>query len=67
MSLLMFAAVGLNPLSLVVAGALIRLDVTAVLAGSGSVLVLLVLLAAASPQIRGLGAAEERGRGLEAA
>lgn len=52
MSLLMFAAVGLSPLSLVVAGALIRVDVTAVLVVSGAVLVLLVALAAASPQVR---------------
>ncbi len=53
MSLVMFAAIGLNPVSTALAGVLIGLDATVLLAGAGSLMTLFTLLAAFSPAVRG--------------
>jgi hypothetical protein len=55
MSLVMFAAVGLNPISTALAGALIRLDPTALLVATGSLMTIFTLSAAFSPAVRKLG------------
>ena len=55
MSLVMFAAVGLVPVSTALAGALIGLDLTALFAGAGSLLALAAVIAAMHPAIRAMG------------
>ncbi len=55
MSLLMFAAVGLKPLSDAVAGVLIGLNVTWVFVGAGAVVTLMVLASALHPLVRTMG------------
>jgi hypothetical protein len=52
MSLVMFAAVGLNPISNALAGALIGLNVTVLLVCAGSLMTLFTLSAAFSPVVR---------------
>ena len=52
MGLLMFSAVGLNPISTALGGAIARLDVTALLVGSGILLAIVVLLSALNPALR---------------
>jgi MFS family permease len=59
MSLLMFAAVGLAPISTSLSGALIDLNVTAVFVGTGGLIALVNLLAALSPSVREMGKLEE--------
>jgi hypothetical protein len=54
MSLLMFASAGLLPVSNVITGALIRLDMTAVFVGGGSLMVLLVFLSMLNPAVRAM-------------
>jgi hypothetical protein len=54
MSLLMFASAGLLPVSNVITGALIRLDVTAVFVGGGSLMALLVFLSMLNPAVRAM-------------
>lgn len=55
MSLVMFAAVGLLPVSTALAGALIDLDLTALFAGAGILLVVASVLGATHPAIRAMG------------
>lgn len=55
MSLLMFAVVGLAPVSSIVAGALIQVSATAVLIGAGALAVLVVVVGALSPSVWRLG------------
>jgi hypothetical protein len=55
MSLLLFAVVGLAPVSSTVAGALIQVSATAVLAGAGSLMVLVVAVGSLSPSVWRLG------------
>ena len=52
MSLVMFAAVGLNPISTALAGALIGLNITVLLVCAGSLMTLFTLFAAFSPAVR---------------
>jgi hypothetical protein len=52
MSLMMFAAVGLNPISTALAGAVIQLNTTILLAGAGLLMTLFTLSAAYSPAVR---------------
>jgi MFS family permease len=52
MSLVMFAAIGLNPVSTALAGALIGLNATVLLICSGSLMTLFTLSAAFSPVVR---------------
>lgn len=52
MSLVMFAAVGLNPISTALAGALMGLDVTVLLVGAGCLMTVFTLAAAFSPAVR---------------
>jgi len=52
MSLMMFAAVGLNPVSTVLAGALIGINVTVLLICAGLLMTLFTLSAAFSPAVR---------------
>jgi predicted MFS family arabinose efflux permease len=52
MSLVMFAAIGLNPVSTALAGALIGLNVTVLLVCSGILMTLFTLSAAFSPAVR---------------
>lgn len=52
MSLVMFAAIGLNPVSSALAGALIGLNVTVLLVCAGSLMTLFTLSAAFSPAVR---------------
>jgi hypothetical protein len=56
MSVLLFAVVGLSPLSSTVAGALIQWNASAVLVGSGLLMTAVVALAALSPSVWRLGA-----------
>lgn len=56
MSLLMFAVVGLSPLSLAGAGAIVDYNVTGLFVGSGCLTTLVMLIAAMNPTVRGLGA-----------
>jgi MFS family permease len=58
MSLVMFAAVGLLPVSTALAGALIDLDLTALFAGAGSLIALASVLAAMHPAIKTMGIEE---------
>ena len=57
MSLLMFAAVGLNPISMALAGVFMKLDPAATFVGAGSLMVVIVLLAALHPEVRQMKAA----------
>jgi hypothetical protein len=59
MSLVMLAAVGLNPISTALAGALIGLNATALLVGAGSLMTAFTLYAAFSPAIREVGMGNE--------
>ena len=59
MSLLMFAVVGLAPLSSAVAGALIQVSVTAVLVGAGMFIAGVVTVGAVSPSVWRMGTASE--------
>ena len=52
MSLVMFAVVGLNPVSTALAGALIELDITVLLVCAGLLMTLFTLSAAFSPAVR---------------
>jgi len=52
MSLVMFAAIGLNPVSTALAGALIGLNTGILLIGAGSLMTLFTLSAAFSPAVR---------------
>jgi len=52
MSLVMFAAVGLNPISNALAGALIGLNATVLLVCAGSLMTIFTLSAAFSPTVR---------------
>lgn len=52
MGLLMFSAVGLNPVSTALAGAIAKLDVTALLVGAGILLAIIVLVSALNPALR---------------
>jgi len=52
MSLVMFAAIGLNPVSTALAGALIGLNVTLLLVFAGMLMTLFTLAAAFSPVVR---------------
>lgn len=52
MSLVMFAAIGLNPISMALAGALIGLNVTVLLVCSGILMTVFTLSAAFSPAVR---------------
>ncbi len=55
MSLIMFASVGLNPISTAVAGALIGLNAAALLVSAGSLMTIFTLASAFSPAVRELG------------
>lgn len=55
MSLLMFAVVGLVPVSSTIAGALIQVSATAVLVGAGALMVLVVAIGSLSPSVWRLG------------
>ena len=55
MSLLMFASVGLLPLSMAAAGALIKIHATGLLVVAGSLLVVMVIAAAFNPAMRQMG------------
>ncbi len=55
MSLLMFALVGLNPVSTALSGALAKLDATLLFAGAGSLLVVITLVSLLSPTLRAMG------------
>lgn len=55
MSLLMFASVGLQPLSMAITGALIAVNMTALFIGAGTVLLLIVALSLLSPSVRAMG------------
>ena len=61
MSLLMFAFVGLAPVADLLVGALIEWDLNAVLLGSGGLLALVSLWAAAQPSVREMGTAVASG------
>ena len=68
MSLLMFASVGLQPVSMTLGGALVDLNATALFVGAGVLLTALVLAMGANPALRGMGienAAAEAGRPAE--
>ena len=55
MSLLMFALVGLNPISAALAGILVKLSTTFLLVGAGSALIMVVLVSLFNPVIRDMG------------
>lgn len=55
MSVLMFALVGLNPISAAFAGMLIKLNTTLLFVGAGSALVVIVLFSLFNPAIRSMG------------
>lgn len=55
MSLVMFASVGLNPVSTALSGALIGLNATVLLVCAGILMTIFTLSAAFSPAVRGLG------------
>lgn len=59
MSLLMFALVGLNPISSALAGAVAKLHATMLFAGAGSLLVMIALISLFSPTVRAMGAERE--------
>lgn len=52
MSLLMFAAIGLNPISMSLSGFFMQLDPTATFVGAGVLMTVVVLLAALNPEVR---------------
>jgi MFS family permease len=52
MSLLMFAAIGLNPISMSLSGFFMELDPTATFVGAGVLMTVIVLLAALNPEVR---------------
>ncbi len=52
MSLLMFAVIGLNPISMSLSGFFMRLDPTATFVGAGVLMTVIVLLAALNPEVR---------------
>jgi hypothetical protein len=63
MSLILFASVGLVPVSQALSGALMRVSVTALFVGAGLLLALLLVRAALTPSLRSMGvemAAERR-------
>ena len=55
MSLLMFASMGLVPISMALAGALIEFSLTLTLVGMGILMALLALIAALNPAVRAMG------------
>jgi len=55
MSLLMFAALGLNPIAMSLAGAFIGLNLTATFVVMGSLLTVITLLSALNPAVRAMG------------
>ena len=55
MSLIMFASLGLNPISTALSGALIGLNATALMVVAGALMTIFTLAAAFSPAVRGLG------------
>jgi MFS family permease len=55
MSLLMFAMVGLNPISAALAGVLVKLNTTLLFVSAGGILVLIVLIFLFNPAIRSMG------------
>lgn len=55
MSLLMFALVGLSPISTALAGVLIKLDTTMLLVGAGALLIVVPLIAMLNPDIKAMG------------
>jgi hypothetical protein len=55
MSLLMFASVGLAPISETIAGFLIEIDLNAMFIGSGLLMTALTLWAATLPSLRAMG------------
>jgi hypothetical protein len=55
MSLIMFASVGLNPISTALSGALIGINAAALLVIAGSLMTVFTLAAAFSPTVRNLG------------
>jgi MFS family permease len=59
MSLLMFALVGLYPISSVLAGVLIKVDATILLAGAGGLLVVITLAAMFNPAVQAMGLEKE--------
>jgi hypothetical protein len=68
MSLLMFAVVGLTPVSSTIAGALIQVSATAVLIGAGVLMVLVVAVGSLSPSVWRLGdETEHEGQRLSSA
>lgn len=62
MSLLMFALYGLAPLSTIVAGTLIDINATAVFAGAGALMLVVVTAGALSPSVWRLGNEDKRSR-----
>ena len=54
MSLLMFAAIGLNPISMSLSGFFMQLDPTATFVGAGVLMTVIVLLAALNPEVRNM-------------
>ncbi len=52
MSLLMFAAMGLNPISMALSGVFMNLNPTATFVGAGILMTVVVLLAALTPEVR---------------
>jgi predicted MFS family arabinose efflux permease len=69
MSLLMFASVGLNPVSTALAGALIKVDMTGLFVGAGILMTVITLSFLLIPEVRGLGLETPNGRpiGVETA
>jgi MFS family permease len=67
MSVLLFAVVGLTPLSSTVAGALIQWSPSAVLIGAGALMVTIIGLAALSPSVWRLGSEQPAATGGETA
>jgi hypothetical protein len=55
MSLIMFASVGLNPISTALTGILIGFNPTMLLVSAGSMMTIFTLSAAFSPAVRNLG------------
>jgi MFS family permease len=60
MSLLMFASMGLVPISMAVGGALIEINLTATLVGMGILMALLAVIAALNPAVRTMGVEPEK-------
>ncbi len=55
MSLVMFASVGLQPLSMALTGPLIKLNMTALFIGAGSLMLIIAILSLLSPAVRAMG------------